>query len=275
MAKATGKGGGPKHSRAARGGGKLGASSSFLSRSRSRSRLEKGHVREFARRPNYRRLIEALQYWGTKRVAERLGVHPSTIRRWRSYGIPERTNREFRHKFRSLEKSVAGWLSKIPPSERPEKRPLYYYRKYQEGRGLAKIYIVEGLAYDQILEILLRECLNSRFHAFSFLLKFNRPLEGVWTGDKFYTEKDLAKIPLKGRREIREAGSWLDITKERPFVSSSYFAFYRTWPDLNRLETFYCHPDDLVEQLNAVWGKPYMSIYEIRFIGMLRHDDEE
>ena len=182
--------------------------------------------------PLYQKLVYIAQNSDTrKKAAERLGISPSTLYRWIRFGVPEKV------KFVDL-KSTAARVYKntratvkrrLQRDEYYEPKTIHFYRYF--GGVRSKYYLVQNHTYEQMLEIIMREC--EAFHdgkinyaGFRFRLKLTAPFEGLYDGDGNFTDDDeLAKMTPRERRMARSMSSWIKITIENPYLSSRVFPF--------------------------------------------------
>jgi hypothetical protein len=232
--------------------------------SRTKSAYPAPTSKHFSGVPAYKRLVYILQHSASnKEAAARIGVSDRTIRRWKALGIPDKSIKQHAKRLREVSYQIQRKEQNIPPSSRPEPRPVYYYREF--GGIRTKYWIVEGLPYDAILEILMRECLKEIYSGYTLLLKVNVPFEGVWLGDDVITRQDLEKTPLRDRRKIREAGSWVEVTMQKPYISTKIYP----------LIPGFCHPDDFADTVSHFYGSSYLSIYEIRLKEWRRYEEDE
>ena len=193
----------------------------------------------FAGSKAYQNLLYVLRHSATvKEAGTRLGVSDRTIRRWKAYGIPEKSEHKVRRKLSNIARGFRQRESNIPPALRPEPKPLHYYRTIHGIR--TKFIIVSGLPYDAILDIILRECQNHVYASFTYLLRLKTPFTGDWEG------------------------SWIKTAISEPWVSSRNQAIIPG----------YCHPEEFEEQLSYYFGLPNTEIYELRFRGWRNYDDQ-
>lgn len=203
--------------------------------------------------PAYEHLKTILHLTGTnKEAAKRLGISERTLRRWKSHGIPAKSQLLYGTKISRVAGGLKSAETRKPPNARKEYRPFYYYRDY--GGVRTKHFVVDGASYDALLYILVRECYKEKYSGFSLLLKLDAPFSGIWDGENRYSERDLQKMSSRERRETRSTGSWLDVSMSDPFISTRIFP----------LLPGRCHPDEFAETLNHYFGMKNASIYEIR-----------
>lgn len=227
-------------------------------RAMAKSRFPKKTSKHFADDPLYKRLIYVTQYVETNReAAERLGISDSTLRRWKKYGIPERSaiNKQYTTKINRVSAAMIAHQNKRVESGKPyhELRTLYYYRTF--GGVRTKYWIVKGATYEQMLEILLRECVRGVYSGYSLLLEMTVPFQGLFDGEStFVSSEEIKDVPMRERRKLRASSSWIETTLENPFVST------RNFP----LVPGQCHPEDFEDTLYHFYGMPNVLINEIR-----------
>lgn len=219
--------------------------------------------RGFMQQAAYQKLKTVLHLSSTnKEAAKRLGISERTLRRWKSQGVPPKSQEKYGLKISRVAGGLKAAEQRKAPSQRKEPRAFYYYREH--GGIRTKHFVVDGAPYDELLYILVSECFKEKYSGFSLLLKLDAPFSGIWDGENRYSEKDLHKMSSKERRETRSTGSWLDITMSDPFISTRIFP----------LIPGRCHPDEFAEILNHYFGMKNAGIYEIRIKEWRRFEDE-
>lgn len=218
--------------------------------------------KHFSHKADYQRLVFVLQNSkSNKEAAEKIGVSERTIRRWKTFGVPNKS--EHKKDITKVARNIRRRLSNIPPSLQPDPRPLFYYRTF--GGVRTKYYIVAGLSYETILNIITDECKKGIYSAYAFLLKFEIPFTGVWTGAEAFDVYDIDAMTAKERRQLRDAGSWVSVTEREPYLST------RLMPVIKGR----CDPDDFAEDLSHYFGLNYTKIYEVRFKEWRALDNDE
>lgn len=219
--------------------------------------------KHFSNDPLYQRVIYVTQYADTNtEAAKRLGISTSTLRRWKKYGIPDRSIDKYSKHITRVSAGIKGSWEKQPEIQRKEFRPLYYYRTF--GGVRTKYWIVEGAPYDALLEIILRECYKGIYSGYSLLLETVAPFEGIWDGEGgMYSVDDINSAPIKQRKSIRDSGSWIQTSDADPFIST------RTFP----LIPGHCHPSEFEDTLFRFYGMKNIRIHEIR-VKEFRQSDE-
>lgn len=215
-------------------------------------------AREFSASDLYNKLIEILHISETnQQSADRLGISTRTLRRWKSEGIPApRTEKQKQthKKISTVYSNITRQQKRQEQKQKPptEKRIIYYDRFY--GKAKVRHFPVENMPYEAIRELLLKECLKQpRTVSYNFLLKLSSPFSGIFDGEEFTSEKKLASISKSDAKAIRNNGSWLDIAKNDPFVNTRLFAY-----------TDMCDISEIDSVIDMFFGKPYITIYEIR-----------
>lgn len=230
--------------------------------------------KHFANDPLYKRVVFiATTSPNTQAVADRLGVSKSTVYRWLKYGVSNKAsnNKDFVKHVNRVSGALMSHRNRLAQFQaQKEIRPISYYRTH--GGVRTKYWIVEGATYEQMLEIILIECMSSKYNAFYFLLKFDEPFTGYWDGDnaRFYKTDGLGnmftdegdKIPQRNNKAVRDANSFVTVTAEKPFINTKLI-------QLNRGD---CHPDRFVTNLYKFFHMKHFSIVEMRFNEIKLHN---
>lgn len=221
-------------------------------------------AREFSASDAYNRLIYIIQNTETMSdAARRLGRSTRTLRRWKSEGIPDRSLQKTDIS-KKLSRVSGGFKSQETRQEKhhqknqKELKVTFYERNY--GGAIVRHYPVDKLPYEALLEILMMECKRQpKTVAYSFLLRFEAPFEGLWDGkETFISADELSLMPKSEAKAARESMSWINVTMDDPFTSSKLLAFK------NNETGNICLRDDFGDILNRFFFMKYTKIYEIR-----------
>lgn len=223
-------------------------------------------AREFGASDAYNRLIYIIQNSETMAdAARRLGRSTRTLRRWKSEGIPDRSlfkdNNQLSNKISRVSGAFkAAATRQEKPQQKPTQKPpkkkelryTFYERNY--GGSIVRHYPVEFLPYEALLEILMMECLRQpKTVAYTFLLEFNAPFSGMWDGETLTSDEQLSLMMKSEVKNIRNNGSWIDVSMSDPFTSTKLIDFKNT-----------CTYDQISDVLNKYFFSQHTKIYEIR-----------
>lgn len=220
------------------------------------------HAAQHRRKINtdlYQRFLYVVQYSNTNReAAERLGVSTSTIRRWKRDGISNRAsqNKEIVHKIRRSSGAIRGYIAHTPEDHRTHKefRPVYYYR--YEGGARSKIWRTKGASFEQLLEIVLRECARGGYTGFSYLTEFKHEWEGFITEEnEFIDLDDLSELSKREQKLVRDNSSFISVNMDDPYIASH----------TQMLLPHDCHPDNFIQTLNNIFNKQFLEVVNIKF----------
>ena len=209
---------------------------------------------------DYQRLLDILRFSPTdKQVAEKLGVSPRTLSRWKKNGIPPKTHEKKHADFVRVAANTRKRVFSKPTEQRPEPRQIRTATQYSD------IVFVRGQPLDAVFETVLRYAATRQpaFSAYRFILKFNQPFSGIWDGKgTLVSEDDLQRMPKAKAREARKIGSWLDTANQFGYVST-------------RLITLEQRPEDHYEDISRFFGQAYYEIDHIIFKKRRIHSDDE
>jgi len=222
--------------------------------------------KHFADTPQYKRLVNILHNTDTNReAAERIGVSPSTIRRWATYGISNRAlkNQKIQSKITRVSAGFSAYRKTVDTDDQKEYRAFSYRRDF--GKAFTKYWNVENASYGQIQEIILRECRTNLYAGYYFLLKFDTKFEGFWDSHnaEFYaldgkggmSDSTGRKLEPKERQYVRDNGSFVSVNLKQPFLNTSVFT----------LDEGQCSPDVLQDTLLKFYYMQHFTIIEVRF----------
>jgi hypothetical protein len=200
-----------------------------------------------------------------KEAAQKIGVSRSTIYRWVKYGVSQKAQSDpvISKKINRTAGAYRSYRSRYF-GEKPlkESRPFYYYRTH--GGVRTKYWNVVGASYEQMLEIVMLECMRSIYSGFYFQLKFDTPFSGFWDGDnaQFYSQDgtdlkapDGSIIPLRNRQRLRDSTSFVTVNAKSPYMNTK----------LIPLNDGDCHPDRFENNLYKFFNMNSFTINEIRF----------
>lgn len=223
----------------------------------------------------YSRLVNIIQNTDTnKQAAARIGVSTSTLRRWIQYGISNRAlaDKKLQSKINRVSAGFLTYRKTTPTEQQKEYRPFSYIRKH--ARAFTKYWNVENASYEQVLDIMLRECETGIYGGLYFLIKFNVSFSGYFDGDTgdYYnadgsgkiTDKNGAQLDSKSRSSVRASGSWIEqVDPAHPFLNTK----------LLDLRENRCNSGVLHDYLDKFYYMRHFDIIEVRFNEKTFKDD--
>lgn len=221
--------------------------------------------KHFGTDPLYQKLIYVIQHTqSNKKAAKRLSISPSTLSRWKAFGIPDRTiqKKKYSQKINRVSSGLKSSIEKLPTEQRAEPRALFYYRWF--GGVRVKYWLVDGLPYDEMLYILLKECNKDYYSSFRIRFEINVDFQGFYDGEDFTSKDDFDNLDNKEKRAIRQNGSWLDVSAGH-IISTKLFA----------LTPGFCHPDEFEESLYRYYGMEFVNILELIFTEQRRDENNQ
>jgi DNA-binding transcriptional regulator YdaS (Cro superfamily) len=215
--------------------------------------------RKIINTPLYQRMIYVDQYAKTnKEAAARLGISERSLRRWKRDGISNRASQspKYTSKINRVAAGIVSSQQRLPTEQRRELRPVWYYHRQYYTDARSKIYKTAGATYEQLLEIVLRECYRGGYTGFSFELKFNAPFEGFMSMDNsIMSYAQYQALPKRQQKEVRDLMCFIQVNMDKPFFRSHKIALI---PDD-------CHPDNFTTTLDNFFHMPNVDITNIKF----------